>query len=151
MDGVHLEQDGESARRIALPAAMSILRRFNKTLEDYDKFAQEKSKDEEPLSTMKPSQRDDDMLERLLRTQHEQSARRIRSLIQNDVGASPNATNKPTVGYETDLIWASLGTDQKDKVGYTDEQSGSSWDQTTSSAYRGIRRIVKGLPERSKY
>lgn len=149
-NGTQSELIGTSTQmNMAQPAATSTLELFKQVLDEYDSFTRERSTKEQPLPAAKPRRQDEQILERLLRTQHEQAAQRIQALLHGEIGGPPNPSEQQIAETEIDTIWASLEADKMVMVRPTCEQGGNSWDKITQSACRGVRRIVKGLPEDS--
>lgn len=148
-DGVEKSEGAgtPAMKNAAQAAATSILQRFNKTLDDFDRSTQKTlTSNNHPLQSVDTSAKGEEMLERLLRTQHEKAAQRIYALLHGDNEASLKPAEESTAGTETDEIWGSLEPGLKEGVELTSEQGGKSWDEITHSAYRGVRRIVKDLP-----
>lgn len=149
---VHSEQIGKSVTgSTAHSASMIILNKLNTFLADYDLFTQRKETGVQPSPSAKRSREDEDTLTMLLQTQHERATHRIRVLMDSDVSGSTRCIERSMVRPESDQIWASFGDSQVVEQGPTDVQSSKSWNQITYPACQGVRRIAKGLPERSEF
>lgn len=135
----------------AHPAATTNLKRLHTLLADYDMFTQKGETGVQPSPSAKLSREDDDTLTVLLQTQHERATQRIRVLMDSEVSGSTRSIEGSTDRPESDKIWASFGESQMVEKGPTDGQSSKSWNQITYPACRGVRRIAKGLPERSEF
>lgn len=128
-------------------AAESVLRLFNKFLDEYNSTDQRELTGERPLPSVKLSGRDEELLERLVQSQHKKAKQRIRTLLHGTPDDSATAAEGLTVESNTNKLWSFLTAEQKDDAGNNQEQERCSWHRITQSACRGIRRIVKDLPE----
>ncbi|KAL8717625.1 MAG: hypothetical protein Q9225_005144 [Loekoesia sp. 1 TL-2023] len=128
-------------------AAESVLRLFNKLLDEYNSIDQRELTGEWPLPSVKLSGRDEKLLERLVQSQHKKAKQRINTLLQGTPDGSVTAAEGLAIESNTNKLWSSLTTEQKDNAGNIQEQERNSWHRITQSACRGIRRIVKDLPE----
>lgn len=132
-------------------ASTTILKRVNTFLDDYGKFTQTVATGLRPSPSAEPSGEDEHTFTALLQTQHGRATQRIRALMDSEVSGFTRSVVGSMASYEADEIWASFGESKLEEKEPTDGQSQKRWDEITNPACRGVRRIAKGLPERSVY
>ncbi|KAL8767422.1 MAG: hypothetical protein Q9209_006070 [Squamulea sp. 1 TL-2023] len=135
---------------ITQPAAGSILGAFDNFLAAHDRFVAQRSENEGPLSSGKPSKKDEMILEAVIDAQCEKGKQQIHRLLHGDNEEFHPTTKCLTEVAKGDKDWWSPKVAQQRGLNLFKELDGSTWHSVTKFAGKGIRRIVRGFPEASK-
>lgn len=135
---------------IAQPAAESILAAFDDFLAAHGRCVAQRSEDEGPPSSGKPSKRDEKNFEAVIETQCEKGKQQLHRLLHGDNEESHPTTRCLTEVAEGDKDWWSPKVAQPGNLRAMSELDESTWHSVTNFAGKGIRRIVKGFPEASE-
>ncbi|KAL8705858.1 MAG: hypothetical protein Q9201_001081 [Fulgogasparrea decipioides] len=145
----------QSGQKRALPvqnmvqsSAESILNLFNAFLNDYDSITQDKTASEGSLPTVIPSRQDEELLEEVIQTHHGKATQRIRTLLHGIRGGPSLEPDYSKNNSKTNEIWSSISTD-REQTDSMSERNVCTWNSITSSAGRGIRRLVRDFPDAS--
>lgn len=146
--GKRLELPGTPIKRNSLqPAATSITERLLLLLDEYDHVNQHQSTWEQPSLPAKTSNQEEEIVEGLLRTEHEKAAHNLHTLTRGKLSAAHASIERSMVGSEPEKLMLCLGVDRNDEKESSDRLHGKCWSQIAISAHRGVRRMVNGFPE----
>ncbi|KAL8788081.1 MAG: hypothetical protein Q9213_001839 [Squamulea squamosa] len=135
---------------IAQPAAGSILGAFENILAAHDIFVAQLSENEGPLSSGKPSKKDEQTLEAVIEAQCEKGKQQLHRLLHGDHEESRSTTQCLTEVAKGDENWLSPKITEPGGLKVMNEQDECTWHSVTKFAGKGIRRIVRGFPEASE-
>ncbi|KAL8727838.1 MAG: hypothetical protein Q9166_005784 [cf. Caloplaca sp. 2 TL-2023] len=130
---------------MAQSVAEAILRSLNRLLAAYDETTSEGPKNERQLLLVRPSKKDEELLEAILQSHYEKGKQRLDKLLFGESkGSAP--TSKDDIGMLKGHgnWWFPKGKQSKFSE-MIDEEEGT-WYSVTRSAGKGVRRIVGGFP-----
>lgn len=130
----------------AQPVAETLSTSFDRFLAAHDRFISLGSENGGALPSINPSQKDEELLKAVLQAQYEKATQRLQRLLYGDNEGCHTAKDLSEVT-KGDEIWSSPREDRLEDLGAMSEQDGSTWYSITTSAGKGVRRIVRGFPE----